>query len=185
MSPAVANLSLETHRLVLRELDLEDADFLLKEWGDPLVTQFMCDQEPLQTHEQAEAFIRTLQKSGDNSHTRWWGIGNQANGHLIGTCGYFRWDQQHHRAEIGYDLHPDSWGRGLMPEALRALIRYGFSEMNLNRIEASAHELNLRSQRVLEKLGFKWEGMLREYYCRNGIFNNQVQYSLLMREWGS
>jgi len=183
MNPAIVYPRLETARLVLRKLHMEDADFLFIEWSDPEVTRFMCDEEPLQKREQAEEFLRPFQSPQKNPYSKWWGIGRKADRHLIGTCGYFRWDQKHCRAEIGYDLCPDAWGQGLMPEALQALIRFGFEEMKLNRIEATVHVENMRSQRVLAKLGFQREGLLREYYCREGIYNDQVQYSLLKREW--
>jgi RimJ/RimL family protein N-acetyltransferase len=71
----------------------------------------------------------------------------------------------------------------LMLEALQALIRYGFEEMDLNRIEATTHTENQRSQHVLRKLGFQKECLLREYYCCDGSYNDQIQYSLLKREW--
>lgn len=183
MNPTITYPRLETGRLVLRKLRMEDADFLFTEWSDPVVTHFMCDEEPLATREQAEDFLRPYQTPEKNPSSKWWGVERKADGHLIGTCGYFRWDQQHHRAEIGYDLRPDAWGQGLMPEALRALVRFGFEEMNLNRIEATVHVENLRSQRVLAKIGFQQESLLREYYCRDGIYNDQVQFSLLKREW--
>ena len=183
MNPTIAYPKLETARLVLRELRMKDADFLFKEWSDPAVTHFMSDEEPLQTREQAEEFLRSFQTPEKNRYSKWWGIERKADGRLIGTCGYFRWDKQHHRAEIGYDLRPDAWEQGLMPEALQALVRFGFKEMNLNRIEATVHIENLRSQRVLAKVGFQREGLLREYYCRDDIYHNQVQYSLLKREW--
>ncbi len=183
MKPDIAYPKLETARLVLRALHMDDADFIFKEWSDPTVTFFMRDEEPLQTREQAEEFLRSFQTPEKNPSSKWWGIERKADGHLIGTCGYFRWDWQHHRAEIGYDLCPDAWGQGLMPEALRALVRYGFDEMDLNRIEATTHIENQRSQHVLRKLGFQREGLLREYYYRDGIYNDQVQFSLLKREW--
>lgn len=183
MDLTIAYPRLETGRLVLRGLRMEDADFLFIEWSDPQVTCFMCDEEPLQKREQAEEFLRTFQSPEMNPYSKWWGIERKADGHLIGTCGYFRWSQPHHRAEIGYDLYPTEWGQGLMPEALKAILRFGFNEMDLNRIEATVHTENLRSQMVLEKLGFKREGLMREYYCRDGIYNNQVQYALLRKEW--
>jgi len=185
MRPDIAYPTLEAVRLMLRAMRIEDADFLLKEWSDPLVTQLMCDEEPLQTRAQAEEFLHRLQTPDRILDSKWWGIELKSDGHLIGTCGYLRWNPQHHRAEIGYDLCPNSWGQGLMPEALQALIRYGFGEMDLNRIEAMTHIANLRSQRVLAKLGFQREGLLREYFYRNGIYNHQVQYSLLKRELNS
>ena len=174
---------LETERLVLRALQMEDADFIFKEWGDPVVTRYMTDEEPLKTLEEAKERLKQLQTSGKTTDFRWWGIELKAEKCLIGTCGYFRWDKAHHRAEIGYEMWPDYWGKGLMPEAIRALIQYGFEQMDLNRIEASAHTENQRSQRVMEKLGFQKEGILREYYCRYSIYNDQVLYSLLKKEW--
>ncbi len=174
---------LETVRLVLRALSLEDAEFIFQEWSDPVVVFYMRDEDPLKSREQALEFLRRLQTPEEMPNFKWWGIQNRAHGRLIGTCGYFRWDKQHHRAELGYDLWPDYWGQGLMPEALQVLIRYGFEEMDLNRIEATTHTGNQRSQRVLEKLGFQREGLLREYYCRDGVYNDQVQFSLLRKEW--
>jgi ribosomal-protein-alanine N-acetyltransferase len=142
----------------------------------------MLDEEPLSDISQARDLIDFYTPGTGKNYNRW-GMVLKVDGSLIGTCGYFRWNQQHQRAEIGYDLCPDVWGQGLMPEALQALIRYGFAEMNLNRIEAMTHIENLRSQHVLTKLGFQREGLLREYYCQEGIYNDQVQYSLLKREW--
>jgi ribosomal-protein-alanine N-acetyltransferase len=72
-----------------------------------------------------------------------------------------------------------------MPEALRVLLRYGFRVMGLNRIEATTHIENERSKRVLEKLGFQREGLLREYYCQEGVYNDQTLFSLLRAEWES
>ncbi len=174
---------LDTDRLVLRALLMEDVDFIYKEWGDPVVTHYMRDEEPLKSLEQAEEMLRPLQTPEKMPNFKWWGIELKSEGHLIGTCGYCRWDKQHHRAEIGYDMWPDYWGQGLMPEAIQALIRYGYEKMDLNRVEATTHTENQRSQRVLEKLGFQREGILREFYCRDSIYNDQVQFSLLKSEW--
>jgi ribosomal-protein-alanine N-acetyltransferase len=173
----------ETDRLVIRALRMDDTDFIFREWGDSTVTHLMRDEEPLKTLEQAEEMLRPLQTPDLLPNTKWWGIEIKEEKRLIGTCGYSRWDKQHHRAEIGYDMWPDYWGQGLMPEALRALIKYGFEVMELNRIEATTHTSNQRSQRVLAKLGFKREGLLRDYYCRDGKYNDQIQFSLLRGEW--
>ena len=181
--PEQAYPRMETARLVLRALRMDDVDFVFREWGDPVVSHFMCDEEPLKTREQAEEMLRPLQTPDEMPGFKWWGIELQAEGCLIGTCGCFRWDKQHHHAEIGYDLWPDYWGQGLMPEALTALLRFGFEEMDLNRVEATTHTQNKRSQRVLTKLGFQREGILRAYYFRDGIYNDQVLFSLLRREW--
>jgi len=174
---------METDRVTLRALCLEDADFIFKQWGDPVVTHYMRDEEPLKTRQEAEEMLLPLQTPEKMPTFKWWGIEIKNDRVLIGTCGYCRWSKQHHHAEIGYDLWPDYWGQGLMPEALRVLLHYGFDEMQLNRIQATTHKENQRSMRVLEKLGFQREGLLREYYCRNDIYNDQVLFSLLRREW--
>jgi ribosomal-protein-alanine N-acetyltransferase len=174
---------METDRLVLRALLMEDADFIYKEWGDPVVTHYMRDEEPLKSLEHAKEMLRPLQTPEKMPGFKWWGIELKSTGHLIGTCGYCRWDKNHHRAEIGYDMWPEYWGQGLMPEAIQALIRFGFETLELNRVEATTHTENQRSQRVLEKLGFQREGILREFYCRDAIYNDQVQFSLLKSEW--
>ena len=77
---------LETARLVLRALRMEDADFIFREWGDPVVTYYMRDEEPLRTREQAEEMLRPLQTPEKMPHFRWWGIELVAEGQLIGTC---------------------------------------------------------------------------------------------------
>jgi RimJ/RimL family protein N-acetyltransferase/nitroimidazol reductase NimA-like FMN-containing flavoprotein (pyridoxamine 5'-phosphate oxidase superfamily) len=174
---------LETERLLLRPLSLEDAPFILKEWGDPVVTYYMRDEEPLQTLQDAYTMLQPLQTPEKMPGLKWWGIELKTEAQLIGTCGYYRWDKQHQHAEIGYDLWLDYWGQGLMPEALRVLLQYGFDKMGLHRIEATTHVENLRSMRVLEKLGFQREGILRSFYYRDGSFNDQSMFSLLKSEW--
>jgi ribosomal-protein-alanine N-acetyltransferase len=125
---------METMHLVLRALQMEDADFIFKGWGSPEVTIYMRDEEPLKTRKQAEDMLRPLQTPEKMPDFKWWGIEIKAEGCLIGTCGFCKWDKQHHHAEIGYDLWPEYWGKGLMPEALKALFRFGFTELDLNRI---------------------------------------------------
>ena len=178
-----ADPRLETERLILRSLRMEDADFIFREWGSPAVTHYMRDEEPLRSREEAEEWLRPLQTPEEMPTFKWWGIESKRDKELIGTCGFCRWNKQHHWAEMGYDLWPDYWGQGLMPEALRVLLRYGFEVMELNRVEATTHTENQRSMRVLEKLGFQREGVLREYYCRERMYNDQVLFSLLRREW--
>ncbi len=174
---------LDGERIVLRPLRMDDVDFLFREWSDPDVTRYMRDEPPLQTRADAEGWIRPLQDPASMPSVKWWGIELRAEGRLIGTCGYFDWNKAHRRAEIGYDLWKAYWGSGLMPDALRTLLRYGFAEMNLHRISATVHTENVRSQRVLEKLGFEREGILRDFYGQDGVFNDQVMFSLLRPDW--
>jgi ribosomal-protein-alanine N-acetyltransferase len=108
-----------------------------------------------------------------------WVIVQKADGAPIGTCGFHKWDKSHRRAEIGYDLSPDFWGKGFMTEALREVIRHGLSSMKLNRIEAMIYPENTRSLAVAQRLGFKQEGILRDYSRQGDRYFDHSLYSLL------
>ena len=102
----------------------------------------------------------------------------------IGGCGFHTWAPDHRRAEIGYGLHSDEYKqKGLMTEALLAILKYGFEEMNLHRIEALTDPENAASQKLLANFGFIKEGVLREHYVVNGVPLNSIAYSLLKPEF--
>jgi ribosomal-protein-alanine N-acetyltransferase len=174
--------NLETERLFLRPLALEDADFIFRHFSDPAVARYLMDEPPLTEYAQAEAIIRFyLEPAGKTYHR--WGLARKADHRLIGTCGYHKWDKRYYRAEIGYDLSPGFWGQGYMTEALRAVIQHGFERMGLNRIDALVYVENDRSVRLLQQLGFKPEGILRDYFYLDGKFYDHTLYALLHKEW--
>ncbi|XZF14798.1 GNAT family N-acetyltransferase [Chitinophagaceae bacterium MMS25-I14] len=103
---------------------------------------------------------------------------------MLGWCGFHTWYTQHERAEIGYALrHEQHMGKGIMTEALNAIVRYGFEVMNLNRIEAFIGPGNTASVKLVKQAGFKKEGLLREHYFKNGRHEDSVVFSLLKGEW--
>ena len=103
---------------------------------------------------------------------------------VIGGCGFHTWVPDHRRAEIGYGLHSDVYKqKGLMTEALLPILKYGFEEMNLHRIEALVAEWNTASVKLLTNFGFRQEGVLRQHYVVNGIPEDSVAYSLLKPEF--
>ena len=87
--------------------------------------------------------------------------------------------KEHYRAEIGYLLHPDYQQKGIMDEALKAVIKYGFETMQLHSIEANVNPANAASMKLLEKNGFVKEAYFKENYFYNGQFLDSVIYSLL------
>ena len=112
-----------------------------------------------------------------------WGIARKENpATLIGSCGYNIWIPSSRRAIIGYDLGRAHWKQGIMSEALKRVLDFGFGTMQLNRIEALVFAQNLPSHRLLKKLGFKCEGVLREYEFVKERFVDLTMYSLLRRE---
>jgi len=175
---------LETERLILRQLTLDDADFVFRHFSDPMVCQYLMDEPSLTEYAQAEQIIRFFLEPEGKTHNRW-GLVRKTDHQLIGTCGFHHWEKQYFRAEIGYDLSPDAWGHGYMTEALRAVIPHGFERMGLNRIDALVYIGNDRSARLVQKLGFKQEGILRDYFCLDGKFYDHYLLALLQREWRS
>jgi ribosomal-protein-alanine N-acetyltransferase len=102
----------------------------------------------------------------------------------IGWCGYHTWYIDHNRAEIGYVLDSkDDMNQGFMTEALSEILKYGFEQMNLNRIEAFLAKTNTPSLKLVERFGFSEEGLLREHYFKNGRVENSSIYSLLQSEF--
>ena len=174
--------ALQTDRLILRQLTMEDVDFVFQHFSDPRVTQYLMDEPPVADYAQARAIIDFYLEPEGKTHNRW-GIVRRADNRLIGTCGYHKWAKAHFRAEIGYDLYPDCWGQGYMTEALRAAISNGFERMGLNRIDALVYVDNARSIRLLHRLGFKQEGLLRDYFRLDGIYYDHRLFALLRREW--
>jgi RimJ/RimL family protein N-acetyltransferase len=102
---------------------------------------------------------------------------------LIGSCSLFHMDGQCRRTEIGYDLNPAYWKKGYMNEALKALLNFGFTELNLNRIEADIHPDNIDSAKTLERLGFIKEGHLRERWIVGDEVSDSIIYGLLLSDW--
>lgn len=103
---------------------------------------------------------------------------------LIGWCGYHTWYIEHDRAEIGYGLDDERYKRkGLMSEALAAILAYGFDSMRLHRVEAMTATYNEASKRTLHKFGFTYEGTLREHYLVDGKHEDSLLYGLLSDTW--
>ena len=140
---------LETERLVMHELTLSDAEAVYNHFANPDVVRFM-DIEVCKDLSEAEEIISFhIQDSGCR-----YGLFHKENGELIGTCGFHCWYQSELRAEIGFDLSPSYWGKGIVQEALTELIPVGFAYMKLDLIEATTELENVNSQRLLRKMGF-------------------------------
>ncbi len=174
---------LETERLFLRQLTLDDAETLLTLFSDDAVTRYM--DVPSLTHSiQVRQLLRFLSERITALVSIRWGIVYKEHNALVGTCGYNEWVNEHgYRGEIGYDLMRVYWGRGIMSEALRAMLEYGFAHMELNRVQALVTPGNERSMKLLRMLGFQHEGLLRDYGYWKGQFWDQHAWSLLKREW--
>ena len=177
--------TLETERLLLREIVQADSLALFEVHGDPESMRWF-GVDPLPNEEAAAKLVdlfaswRTLANPG----TRW-GLQVKGQSKLVGSCGLFGWNQNWRKCTVGYELHPQVRGNGYMNEALRAVLPWGFKHMELNRAEAQVHPSNAASLRSIEKLGFKREGLLRQVGFWSGQYHDMYQYSLLRQEWPS
>jgi ribosomal-protein-alanine N-acetyltransferase len=113
-----------------------------------------------------------------------WSLVLKDSGAFAGTCGMDAdYAPEHARAELGYVLSREHWGKGLMPKAVRAVIRVGFGRMGLNRVQSRCIAENVASARVIEKAGMTYEGTLRESEFVKGAYRDMKLYSILRREY--
>jgi ribosomal-protein-alanine N-acetyltransferase len=175
--------ALETSRLRLREIVDADAGVLLRVFGDEEHMKWF-GSDPIKDLDGAKALIAAFSgwRSLPSPGTRW-GIELKESGLLIGTCGLFAWNRAWKKCTLGYELAPEATGKGLMREALERAISWGFDSMGLNRIEALVHEQNAASLTLLRRLGFVFEGRLREVGYWAGQHHDLQQHSLLASEW--
>jgi ribosomal-protein-alanine N-acetyltransferase len=170
---------LETERLRLRPLTAEDARDVFAIFRDEAVTRFY-DLTTFQELDEAYDLIEFMEESYQSERQVRWGIELKEGKRLVGTCG-FVWLRTH-STEIGYDLAQAFWGQGIMFEALSALIDYAFDELELNRVEALVIPGNERSRKLLARLGFTYEGTLREYDFFKDCFQDLEMHALLYRD---
>ena len=170
---------IETERLVLREVIDDDAERLfgihsdrswMKWWGaDP-------PTDVAETTELIEAWRGW--RETPNPGVRW-GLERADGGDLIGTCGLFRWNRGWRSCSTGFELAGDVGGRGYMSEAMTAVLDWGWKQMSLNRVEALVHPSNVPSRRLLERLGFVYEGRLRQAARWGGSYHDLLAMAVL------
>lgn len=174
---------LTTKRLVLREMVPADLDALYTLLADVEVTKFI-DTGPFADVAEARPVMDWVARIFAEQRGLRWVIANgDAPDLLIGTCGYNTLRAHNHSGELGYELARDRWGRGIMVEALTAMIAFGFDQLALNRIDAGVTVGNERSARVLAKLGFTEEGVIRAGGYWRGAYQDLRSFSLLAAEW--
>jgi ribosomal-protein-alanine N-acetyltransferase len=172
--------TLETERLVLRAPRAEDAPDIFRIMSDERVAHYF-GTPPMASPERAVRRVESFEADFAAHDGVRWAITLRGEDRLIGTLGFWRLIKEHMRAEVGYELAPEQWGKGIMPEALGAVLGFGFRAMGLHSVEAQIEPPNTGSRRVLEKLGFVQEGHFREnyYHPEEGRFSDSAVFSLL------
>ncbi len=162
---------LETERLILRALTPDDEQAILRNFSDPDVVEHLM--EPFTTMKQAESIVAEFIAAFERGKGLFWAVALKQDDACIGTCS-FEAVELGARGEVGFDLAPSHWGQGLMSEALRAVIRYGFERLGLAEIEAFTSIHNARAVNLLKRSGFQIASTQEEIY----------RFFLLKQDWG-
>jgi len=172
--------NLETERLILKNIDSDDREFIYHQFSDDEVNRYLFDAEPLSSLEDADDLIAFYQEEEPRSHHRWV-ITRKSDGMKIGTCGLHCWDQEKSKVEIGYDLKKDDQGKGYIVEALSEMIEFIKREMKVQRINACIYVGNQRSIQLVQKFGFEFSGTMNELFRGNRyehhIYSLEVEQS--------
>ena len=174
---------IKTKRLILRQINNDDVNEIFFLRSDERVMRYI-DKAPADTMDDAYEFIRKTTEMEMKAEAVNWAICLKSDPKLIGTICFWNIKEEHYRAEVGYSLYPDYWGKGIMQEALVEVMKYGFNVMKLHSIEANVNPGNAASIKLLERNNFVREAYFRENYYYNGKFLDTAIYSILSSEWG-
>jgi [ribosomal protein S5]-alanine N-acetyltransferase len=169
---------INTGRLLLRQITAADIPTLFLLRSNSQVLQYL-DREPEASEQVTATFIQHVHADIELGKLIMWAICLNTEQPLIGTIGIWNWQQEHRRAEIGYMLHPGLQRKGIMDEALKAVLDFGFQKMNLHSLEATVNPANIASIQLLKKNGFVQEAYFKENHCFRGRFMDTAVYSLL------
>ena len=172
---------LETERLWLRQATQEDAEAVFAVFSDPKVTQFH-DLDTFTHRDEAIGVIERWVRGFESGSRIRWGIARKQDNYLIGSCG-FRWDKAENAAVVGYELASQYWRQGIMSEALQAILQYEFECKGVQFVIAEIMLENVASRRLLEKLGFQSQGLLREHGFWKGEHHDLEQFILMRSEF--
>jgi ribosomal-protein-alanine N-acetyltransferase len=174
--------TLRTARLALRPFTPADVDDLFALHSNAHVLRYW-DSPPWTDPGRAQRFLATCGRMQEEGSGARLAMEQISDGKFIGWCGLSRWNPEFRSASLGYCLDDAAWGRGFATEGARALLRWAFAMLDLNRVQAEVDTRNAASARVLEKLGFLREGTLREDCIVDGEVSDSWVYGLLRREW--
>jgi ribosomal-protein-alanine N-acetyltransferase len=170
-----------TERLHLRCLRVEDTAAIYAVRSDYEVTKYNSGAAYTQEAQALQLITRSIEGILQK-RSIYWALSLKESGAVVGQLGYNCWDQDNHSGEVGFDLRRDMWGKGIMKEALQAIILFGFRHVALNRIGANTSAYNDQCVALLTKIGFQHEGTQREQYFEDDKYHDLKLYALLKRE---
>lgn len=173
---------LETERLKLVQISKQYTQSYFDIMSRDEVTKYY-GMSSLKTIEDALKIIQTFQDGFENNKSIRWGMILKDSGVFIGTVGLNNLSTWSKKAEVGYELHPSHWHKGITTEAVKEVLRYSFEVLGLYRMGAITYPQNIASIQLLKQLGFTQEGLLRGYLYQNEQSHDAFVFSLLKTEW--
>ena len=172
---------METNSYRLKEIQWADLENVFRGLSNPEITKFYdVHYSSLEETQEQMEWYENLKENGTGI---WWGIFDRKDDSFCGAGGFNDLNQAHRKAEIGFWLLKEYWGKGILKEVMPVLFAYGFSELNLNRIEGFVQSENEKCKRALKKVDFTYEGTMREYEIKNGTKIDLDIYAILRKEW--
>ena len=174
---------LETERLILRQFKIEDYVEMYNNWAcEDAVTKFLTWQTHTNLDVTKSVLADWISKYANKDFYNW-AIELKEENRLIGNISVVSLREETLSAILGYCMGSKWWGKEIMPEAGKAVLKYLFEEVGFNRIAANHDKNNPKSGRVMQKIGMTYEGTLRSAgFCNQGIIDD-VRYSILKSEW--
>lgn len=175
---------IRTARLLLNQLSKSDRDAVFSIFSDPDVIEHY-DVERFKAVEEADRLVEYFDARFESDTGIRWAIRHPQTGKLLGTCGYTNWNKYDHSAVIGYELAKESWGEGYAYEAVKAIIGFIFDDsfhFYVNRVEALILPSNVPSAKLIERIGFSFEGTLRGKCYWNDGFHDMNMFGLLRHD---
>ena len=179
----IEQLTLETPRLQLRPLELSDASDIQKAASAREIADTMISLPHPYPEGEAERYIARQQAEREAGRTFTFTINKKAEEWFCGLIEVRDIDREHSQGELSFWLAVETWEQGYMSEAVQVVVRYGFEYLGLNRLYAYNMLRNPASGRVLEKNGFKQEGLLRQRVRKWGQYEDVVLSAILQQEW--
>lgn len=169
---------LETERLILRRIILEDATDYFEMRNNVDAMKYISQPIQKSVEETAEKILRINEMVNFNDGIGW-AVCLKTNNIMIGTVSFHKLFKEHYRAEIGYMLNPKLWRQGITTEAVQCIIAFGFNQLHLHSIEAHIDPENKGSEKLLQRCNFLREAYFKENYYFNGKFLDTAVYSLI------
>ena len=179
----IGTKTIETERLILRRFEYADDDAMLKNWVADEKIQSLYSEPVYSTKAEVKGLLDKYIGSYEREDYYRWAVIEKASGECIGQIAYFLVDSKNHFAEIEYCIGSAFQCKGYATDATKAVIDYGFNEINLHKVQICTKTINAPSKRVIEKCGFTYEGTLRDYFYMNGEYVGRLYLSILRSEY--